>query len=105
MEKLNDKFAGTGSMVGFVEETNKLFSAINNMKIIVPNGYAGIEPTAYLEKGKIVFDFGEALIFTLNNVVWSFSGTSFTAPAKVTVSYSASVESGKLVIRVVVNEV
>lgn len=105
MKKLNDKFVGTGSMTEFVDETNKLFSAVNNMSIIVPNGYVGIEPTAYLEDGKIVFDFGDALIFTLNNVVWNFSGTSFVDPDKVTVSYSASVESGKLVISVVVNEV
>jgi len=26
--------------------------------------------------GKIEFDFGDALIFTLNNVVWNLTGTA-----------------------------
>jgi hypothetical protein len=103
---LRDNFEGTGSMVEFVKETNTLFSAVNNIKFIMPSGYLGVEPTVKVEPNSITFDFGQALIFTLNNVVWNFSGTGFTEPNNVVISSrTATVVNGKLTLSVVVDKV
>ena len=87
-------FIGTGNMERFCAESNRLFAAISNIQFIMPSGYSGVEPTAQFEDGRIVFDFGEALIFTTNNIVWNFSGS-----ASVT-GYNAAVQNGKLHINV-----
>jgi len=92
--KLKDKFVGTGSMKGFVKESNKLFSSLNNIEFILPTGYSGIEPTIRLEEDGLVFDFGDALIFTLNNVGWKLTGDATFVSNKV------EVVNGKLVISV-----
>jgi len=68
--KFRVNFKGTGNMEKFCVESNRLFAAINNASFIMPSGYSGIEPSMRVEGGKLVFDFGDALIFTLNNVVW-----------------------------------
>jgi hypothetical protein len=87
-------FIGTGNMAEFCAEANMLFSALNNIRFIMPSSYDGIEPHVEIKKDSIVFDFGQALIFTLNNVEWNFTGDADIG------SYSASVVSGKLVINV-----
>ena len=87
-------FKGTGNMTTFCEESNKLFAALNNISFIMPSGYSGVEPTVKVEEGRIVFDFGNALIFTLNNVVWNLTGDATFN------SYSADVSNGKLTINV-----
>ena len=69
-------FIGSGNMRGFCEETNKLFAAMNNVVFIMPTGYAGVEPSVKFKDDKIVFDFGNALIFTMENVVWDNGGGS-----------------------------
>ena len=81
-------------MRGFCEETNKLFAAMNNVVFIMPTGYAGVEPSIKFEDGQIAFDFGNALIFTLNNVQWDLTGSATFN------SYSAEVVNGQLVISV-----
>jgi len=65
-----DDYIGTGNMEQFCEESNLLFAALNNVVFQMPSGYAGIEPSMRVEEDRIVFDFGNALIFTINNVVW-----------------------------------
>jgi hypothetical protein len=69
---MKNNFKGTGSLVEFVNSANALFSAINNVQVIVPKNYVGVEPTLKLnedgEKSSLVFDFGDALIFTENNI-------------------------------------
>ncbi len=94
MAKLKDTFNGTGSMKKFADETNKLFSAINNISFIMPSGYGGVEPTVELKDGKLVFDFGNMLIFTLDNVSWKFTGSASINSNKV------QVVNGQLVISV-----
>ena len=76
MSTFRDNFKGTGNMTQFCEESNKLFSALNNIVFIMPVGYAGIEPSVRIEEGRIVFDMGQAQIFTLNNVAWDNGGGS-----------------------------
>ena len=92
-----DDFKGTGNMEQFCEESNLLFSALNNINFNMPSGYSGIEPTVEVHSDKIVFDFGQALVFTLNNVEWNLSGSA------VFVSNTVEVVDGKLVINVVAN--
>jgi hypothetical protein len=92
--KLKDDFVGTGPMINFCKEANALFSAVNNISFTLPSGYEGIEPRVYLEESRLVFDFGDALIFTLNNVVWNLTGSASFS------SYTATVISGRLVISV-----
>ena len=94
MAKLKDNFVGKGSMETFCNETNKLFKAVNNPKFIMPSGYSGAEPTLRIEGERLAFDFGEALIFTLNNVQWNLTGSATFN------SYSVSVVNGQLVISV-----
>ena len=98
-EKLKSDFVGTGSMEAFCKETNALFSAINNIDFIMPVGYEGVPPSTEIINGRLVFDFGDALIFTLKNVSWNLTGTA------VYVSYSASVSNGKLLIDVTANDI
>ena len=94
MTKLKDDFVGTGSMKTFCEETNKLFKAVNNIEFTLPSNYKGIEPTVKIEDGRMLFDFGAALIFTLSNVQWRLTGSATFN------SNSASVINGQLVISV-----
>ena len=97
MSKLKDNFVGSGNMESFCDETNKLFSAVNNPTFIMPTGYSGVEPTLEIKDDSLVFDFGDALIFTLENVSWRLTGSAtFT-------SRSASVSNGKLQISVNAN--
>ena len=96
---LRDDFEGTGSFVRFVQECNKLFASLNNIRVFMPKGYKGVEPTLKLngdDRG-LTFDMGEALIFTLNNVEWNFSGDADID------DFSVRVEKGKLVINVEAN--
>lgn len=100
---LKDDYEGSGSMEDFVADSNKVFSSINNAEVIVPQGYAGIEPTVSIQGEdddlSLVFDFGDALIFTLNNVVWNLTGTAAF------VSNSVSVVNGRLMINVEANSI
>ena len=87
-------------MTKFVDESNKLFRSLNNMKVIVPSEYEGVEPTLKLDKDNsgITLDMGEALVFTLNNVEWELDGP---------VNYTDNivwVENGKLKIYVQAEE-
>lgn len=68
--KFRQDFIGTGNMERFCEESNKLFAALNNIVFLMPSGYEGVEPSIRIEEGRIIFDFGQAQIFTLNNVNW-----------------------------------
>lgn len=100
---LKQNFKGRGTLAKFAKETNSVMSAINNISIIVPSGYSGVEPTIKFEDGEkgcsLIFDFGDALIFTLKNVSWSLSGTANF------VSKSVSVDNGVLYINVVANDI
>ena len=94
----NTDFIGTGTMKKFVAECVKAFSAMNDIKIIMPPNYSGAEPELKIENDdentKLVFDMAEALVFTLNNVQWNLSGSaSFD-------SYSVEVVGGQLIINV-----
>ncbi len=94
MKKFKDDFVGTGSLKVFCEEADNLFSALNNIYVKVPKGYDGIAPILIVEDVRMVFDFGDALIFTLNNVSWNLTGTAaFT-------SSNAEVVDGQLLISV-----
>jgi len=74
---MTQKFKGAGSMVRFVEESNKVFSALENIEVLVGSKYKGAPPTFKLSRGKgLVFDMGDALIMDENNVVWDTSGTA-----------------------------
>jgi len=97
---LKDSFKGTGTLKKFVDESNSAFSALNDIKVYMPQGYAGAEPTMQLsgDNKSIVFDMGDALIFTLNNVVWNFTGSADID------TMSAEVLNGKLVINVEAND-
>ena len=94
-----DDFEGTGNLKKFCDETNKLFSAINNIVFTMPSEYAGVEPSVTIEKDRIVFDFGSCLVFTLSNVQWHLKGTADFS------SYEVSVTDGKLHIYVTANSV
>ena len=96
---MKSDFKGTGTMVEFVDESNKMFSALTNARVIVPTGYSGQEPTLRIdetgaENASLVLDMGEALVFTLNNIEWEFFGD-----AAIT-SKGAYVRNGKLHIQV-----
>jgi len=90
---------GTGSMEKFIEEMNRLFSAMNNIKFFLPSGYDGVEPTMNFKANSLEFDFGEALIFTLNNVVFNLEGTADY------VSNTAEIINGQLVITIEANDI
>jgi hypothetical protein len=98
-KKFIDTFEGRGTMVPFVDQVNEISRCMNNISVIMPTGYSGEEPTLTFKDGALVFDFGQALVFTLNNVKWVLTGSADF------VSYSAQVENGKLVIRVHANSV
>jgi len=93
----NPKWRGTGSLTEFVAEMVKLLTAMNNIKVIMPRYYSGVEPTLVFTAGQLIFDMAEALIFTLNNVEWVWLGI-----AKID-SNTAEVQNGKLVITVDAN--
>lgn len=111
MQKLISDFKGSGSMKQFCEESNAIFSAINNAKVIMPPSYVGAEPTITIEdaggSGKVLrLDLGDALVFSLANISWSFSGNAFTAPNNVTISYkNAAVVNGQLKLYITVTKV
>jgi len=96
---LRDNFKGTGTFVQFVNECNKLFAALSNIRVFMPKGYKGIEPTLKLngDNRGLTFDMGEALVFTLNNVEWNFSGDADID------DYSVEVDDGQLIISVEAN--
>ena len=81
-------FKGTGSLVGFVEQCNKLFKAFNNIKVLMPVGYAGVEPVLEVRDEGLVLDMGDALVFTLGSIDWTVDDNIKT--------YSAIVENGRL---------
>ena len=83
-------FVGKGSMKTFVDELNKLMTAMNNISVTVPNGYQGQPPKLAFQNGSLVFDFGDALIFTEKGVDWSFTGDGTVN------NYSATPENGRL---------
>lgn len=91
-------FKGKGPMKKFVDESNLIFSALNNPKVLMPKEYVGIQPTLKFNEDSVVLDFGDALIFTTNNITWNLTGTATF------VSRSASVINGKLSISVVANK-
>ena len=88
-------FKGTGSMEEFVKEMSLLLESMNNIKVQMPPYYAGAVPTLAFDGASLVFDMGEALIFSLENTEWSFISET-TEP----VSYEANVEGGKLALTV-----
>lgn len=97
--KFKADFKGTGTFVGFVSELNKLFGALNNIKVIMPSGYAGKEPTFTFQEKEgagtnFVADFGQAHVFSVTNISWDV-GT--TGGATVT---EAHVTNGRLYIYV-----
>ena len=65
-------FNGTGSMKEFVDAMVLLLEAMNNIKVEMPPYYAGAPVTVKFEGSSLVFDFGDALIFSLQNVEWIF---------------------------------
>ena len=65
-------FKGTGSMEKFVSEMALLLEAMNNINVVMPPYYAGTPPTLKFDGQSLVFDFGEALIFSLKNIEWVF---------------------------------
>jgi hypothetical protein len=88
-----ENFKGTGPLKPLTDQCNELFEMLNNIEIIMPKSYSGFKPTLTFDKdGKLVFDFQEALIFTLRNVKWVTSGNA-TVSNKI-----VSVEDGQLVI-------
>jgi len=98
-DMFKEDFKGTGSLKDFVDEANKLFSAANNIKVTMPVNYSGAEPTMAYDGTSLVFDMGDALIFTLNNVVWNLTGTADF------VSHSVEVVNGQLVINVEADDI
>jgi hypothetical protein len=94
-----DDWEGTGSMESFVSASNRLFSAMNNIKILLPPDYGGIEPTFTFKPDALEFDFGDMLIFALNNVEWNLTGDADF------VSNTVEVINGKLVISVEANDI
>ena len=87
-------FKGTGSMKEFVSENVLLLEAMNNIKVIMPPYYQGAPPTLSFDGASLVLDFGDALIFSLQNVEWVFPGIAEI------VSNEADVAGGKEVITV-----
>ena len=76
---MKSDFKGTGSLVEFVESSNKVFSALDNAEVRVPDGYDGDVPRLFIDessesKAKLVLDMQDALLFTLNNVRWTLYG-------------------------------
>ncbi len=94
-EKWKEDFKGTGPLKPLVDQVNEVFETFNNIEIKMPKSYSGPAPTLVFDRdGKLVFDFQEALIFTLRNVRWKLTGgVSYN-------SYSVKVVDGKLVISV-----
>lgn len=87
-------FSGTGSMKDFVFENVRLLEAMNNITVLMPSGYDGAPVTLQFDGSSLVFDFGDALVFTLSNVEWEFPGIAEI------VSNEADVVDGKLEITV-----
>ena len=91
-----DDFKGTGNMRSFCDEANKLFAAMNNIDIVMPPEYSGPEPTLEFREGRLVFDFGSALIFTTENIDWDLTGDAGISFD----TYTADVVDGQLEITV-----
>jgi len=73
--KLKDNFVGTGPLKRFAEESNRIFSALNNATVKMPSGYDGGIPTLSLKKSgesaSLVLDMSDAMIFNPQNVTVS----------------------------------
>lgn len=89
-----NNFIGTGSMKPFVDQYNELMTALNNISVVVPAGYAGNPPTLSFSGERFVFDFQDALIFTLNNIDFNLQGNVNY------ISATANVVAGRLQINV-----
>ena len=87
-------FSGTGSMKDFVLEVIRLLEAMNNIVVTMPPNYSGNPVTLEFEGTSLVFNFGDALVFTLENIEWEFPGIAEI------VSNEAEVVDGKLEITV-----
>jgi len=89
-----EDFEGLGTMKKFVDESANLFTALNGREVIMPPSYSGRPVSIEIEKDKLVLDFGDALVFSLNNVRWVLTGdVAYNY-------YSAEVVGGQLVITV-----
>lgn len=93
-KRFKDDFVGTGCITPLTDQVNDVLSCLNNININMPAGYRGIPPTLKFTGGGLVFDFGQALVFTLKNVKWVLTGSADFN------TWSANVENGRLVIRV-----
>lgn len=91
---LKSYFKGTGSIKEFVKESNLLFSALNNIKFIMPAGYSGVYPSMEIKEGSLIFDFGDCLVFTTKNISWNLTGNAIFRSA------TAAVVNGVLQISV-----
>jgi len=93
-EKWKEDFKGTGPLKPLVDQVNEVFETFNNIEIKMPKSYEGPAPTLTFDRdGKLIFDFQEALIFTLRNVDWSYTGNATVSNFRIYVS------DGKLKIR------
>ena len=81
---LKNTFKGPGPMVEFAEESNKLFSAINNAVVLMPKGYKGATPRLYVDDdGRLVLDMADAAVFSPKNISVSvISGTAVISSLK-----------------------
>ncbi len=93
-KKWRDDFKGTGSMKKLTDEVNSFMNAMNNINVKMPRNYEGQPVSLAFIDNRLVLDFGDALVFSLNNVEWVFSGTANI------VDFSAQVFNGRLVISV-----
>jgi len=89
-----DDFKGLGSMKKLVDQHNEMMKHLNNIEVLMPPHYSGAVPTLTFENDELIFDFQDALVFTLNNVRWRLSG----GPGFV--YYNVEVVQGQLVITV-----
>ena len=94
---INDEYIGTGSFKNFVKSCVELFSAFNNAEVRMPDGYEGEPPRLYIDDGSeasLILDMSQALVFSLNNIKWEFSGSATVN------TYGAYVKDGTLHLKV-----
>jgi len=87
-------FKGTGTMKDFVSENVLLLEAMNNIKVTMPPYYSGAPVALRFDGSSLLLDFGDALVFSLQNVEWEFPGIAEI------VSNTAEVTGGKQLITV-----
>ena len=92
-----EDYKGTGSMEEFISDCVLLFTSLNNVNVIMPPNYSGNPVELVFEEGETKLNMADALIFSLDNVVWNFTGDADID------SYSAEVVGGQLQINVEAN--